>query len=330
MIAIVALIAGILIGSLLQWPSFNNDKLTGSVGRVDRYRNVQITENDILLRNEFLGEPQKQELYKNYLNYYYFRAMRTSAELNRATASARLVPEFRGTFLDYEEGLSGFANYLDASRTDILKALDVIVNIEAHSKAPVVEYLNQANNVIARMRQYDNVLIDFMIAIESFLAFNPETEFPGLADAHDMLVISLLESALVTQSKPLLKMLDKKALANNEEGIKELLMSVYLSDSFEQQFNFDVEKLGTGFTLDAVQLGTGFSNTSDYPGLGSAHTLASVLLFNEDNLGMLIASDVFLGGFNHFDVEQLGAINNFEQLGGIAITDAAMLHQMLR
>ncbi len=155
LIAIVALIVGILIGAVLQWPNFESDSLGGTIGRADRYRNVQITENDILLRNELLGDAEKQELYKSYLNYYYIRAMRTSAELNRAVASARMVPEFQGTFLDYSEGLSGFANYLDAARIDILKAIDVVVSLEDNPRVPVVEYLNQANNVIARIRQYD-------------------------------------------------------------------------------------------------------------------------------------------------------------------------------
>ena len=252
--AVIALVAGILIGATTSWPNLSGDDLQGTIGRVDRYRNVNMTEDDIALRNELLGEPEKQELYKNYLNYYYIKSMRIRAELEKATQAARMVPEFGGTLADYAESLNGFKLYLDRSRVDILRALELLINLNDNPKVPVIEYLNQANNVIARMNQFNTVMTDFMIAIETFMDTNPGKDFPGLADAHDLLAINLLESALITQNRPLLRFLDKKSLANEKEGLAELLSGEAYINSFRDQYNMDAEKLGAASSLSLIEV----------------------------------------------------------------------------
>lgn len=314
--AFIALVAGFFLGSFASWPNFGNDDLMGTIGRADRYRNVQMTENDIMLRNELLGDDEKQEQYKNYLNYYYFKVMRTRTELERATATARTVPEFGGTFSEYADNIDGFNTYLDVARTDILRAIELVVNLSEHPRVPVVEYLNQANNVIARLRQFDPVMVDLMIAIETFLDTHPDQDFPGLADAHDLLALNLMESALITQNRPMLKFLDKKTLVNEKEGVAELMSNESYINSFRDQYNMDVEKLGGSSSLGLIEIGHAidmndmekmgvfFSTASQtLDAVNSAEALDLIVILNSEKINLWSKQQL---GTGFTDVEKLG------------------------
>ncbi|MDP2236944.1 MAG: hypothetical protein Q8J88_10965, partial [Bacteroidales bacterium] len=64
LIAIAALVVGFLIGFSVNSIAPSSDDLAGSIGKVDRFRNVQITEDDILLRNEFVEDTAKRAQYE--------------------------------------------------------------------------------------------------------------------------------------------------------------------------------------------------------------------------------------------------------------------------
>lgn len=57
--AILALIAGIFIGLFLANFTSDDEHLGGTIGKVDRYRNVKVTEDDVLLRNELVDDTAK-------------------------------------------------------------------------------------------------------------------------------------------------------------------------------------------------------------------------------------------------------------------------------
>jgi hypothetical protein len=70
LIAIVALVVGFLIGFSIKSNVPSTDELAGSIGKVDRFRNVQITEEDIMLRNELVEDTAKRSQYEKYLLYH--------------------------------------------------------------------------------------------------------------------------------------------------------------------------------------------------------------------------------------------------------------------
>ena len=56
LVVIVSLAAGFLIGVLVDFPKTDNTELSGTIGRVQNYKNVKITEEDIELKNQLTSD----------------------------------------------------------------------------------------------------------------------------------------------------------------------------------------------------------------------------------------------------------------------------------
>ncbi|MDZ7740512.1 MAG: hypothetical protein U5Q03_01805 [Bacteroidota bacterium] len=83
-----------MIGIFVDIPTTDTNDLAGAIGKVERYRNVQITGDDILLRNELVEDSAKRELYGKYLSYYYYKALRTANDLDKILDKTKQVEEF--------------------------------------------------------------------------------------------------------------------------------------------------------------------------------------------------------------------------------------------
>lgn len=242
LIALVTLFIGFFLGMAFTSISPSGDNLSGTIGRVDRHRNVQITEDDIILRNEFVNNLDLRDQYVDYLNYFYIKAMRTSADLYHTMDNVATVDAFSDVYSQHQDALQQYSNFLEVARTDILQAIGALVNIEAKQQRPMVELINQANNAILRMRNNDRTLVDFMVAIDIFMEQH-DLFYDELADAHDLMAMSVVESAMAHRDKPLLSFLENKTMKNDEEGITKL-MSELRSTSRLQEYNLrDLEIL---------------------------------------------------------------------------------------
>ncbi len=285
---LAALAAGFLIGFSINNQAPENDDLAGSIGRVDRYRNIKITEDDIMLRNELMDDTEKRTQYGNYLMYYYYRSLKTSMDVEEVLKLSEQVDDFSNYHRPYAKALNSFSTYLESARQDLLRAVSLILDIENQSNVPVIKELNQAQNAISRIRNHDATLMNFMDAIGNYIHDHPDTLYTELMDAHDILVINLMQSALLTQNKPVLNYLEQKKLLNEGEELAEAISSSNL-ESFRSMVLLDGENLGIGNT---EQLGTEF-----LPDLEKLHVLfnteqlSSLSGGHPENLGMLISSE---------------------------------------
>ena len=98
LIAVIALVFGFLIGFSIKSNVPSTDELAGSIGKVDRFRNVQITEDDILLRNELVEDTAKRAQYEKYLLFNYYQALKTSSDVERVLAIATEEIDFEKLF----------------------------------------------------------------------------------------------------------------------------------------------------------------------------------------------------------------------------------------
>jgi uncharacterized protein YlxP (DUF503 family) len=108
---------------------------------------------------------------------------------------------------------------------------------------PVVTYLNQAQNAIARIRNHDAVLMNYMNAMATYIESNPESYLNDLKDAHDILALNVMHSAVLTQNKPVLTYLEKKKLMNEKDGMTELVAEAQMKAYMQDHFIMDVESL---------------------------------------------------------------------------------------
>ncbi len=244
---IIALLLGILVGIRLETFKGTNNQLAGTIGKVDRYRNVKVTQNDLLLRNELVEDSVKRLQYEKYLLIYYYQSLNTQNDLGHVLALTDSVPEFQKTYYPYSDALKTFSQFLELAREDILYALNVILDIDGQAEVPIIEYLNMAQNAIARIQAQNSVMLNYMNAIETFLQ-SEEILTQRLADAHDILYLNMLQAAIFTHNKPVLTYLDEMKLRNDKEGVKELMAETRVKSQLLGYYNEDVKKLKNHFS----------------------------------------------------------------------------------
>jgi hypothetical protein len=243
---IISLVLGFLVGTRLDYFEGTNKQLAGTIGKVERYRNVKVSQNDLLLRNELIEDSVKRLQYEKYLLIYYYQSLNTQNDLNHVLALTDSVPEFQKTYYPYSDALKTFSQFLEPAREDILYALNVILDIDGQAEVPIIEYLNMAQNAIARIQAQNGVLLNYMNAIETFLQ-SKEIFNQCLADAHDILYLNTLQAAIFTHNKPVLTYLDELKLRNDKEGVKKLMAESNVKSQLLGYYKDDAKKLKNHF-----------------------------------------------------------------------------------
>lgn len=295
-IALLALIIGFLAGYTVQHKDVQEEDLAGSIGKLDRYRNVKVTEDDLLLRNELIEDTLKRHQYQQYLMYYYYQALRTTSDAKQVLSRTTKVGEFNKTYYPYADALENFQQYVDHARNDILEALTLLVSLDDNTSLPVIGYLNQAQNAIARIQHHDGILLNYMNAIETFIDANPNTKFESLEEAHDLLYLNLASSAVLTQNKPVLSYLDKKQIIADKSKLKELSSDLTIN-AINQQFMQDVEILGIDFPCicNMEQLSSiMYSNMEQLNLVLGQEQLGQLLLLNEESMSLKLFNEQFI------------------------------------
>lgn len=310
LIVIAALVVGFLIGFSINNLPPADDDLAGSIGRVDRYRNVKMTEDDIMLRNELADDAEKRTQYGNYLMYYYYRSLKTSADVKQVLELSEQVAEFNNYHQPYANALSSFSTYLEAARQDLLRAVSLVLDIENQPNVPIIQELNQAQNAISRIRNHDAILMNFMDAIGNYVQQHPEAAIDELRDAHDILAINLMQSALLTQNKPVLSYLEDKQMLNETDDYTDAISSNSL-EAINNILLWDVENLGF---LNMEQLGTGFTlNMEKLHAFMNTEQLSGSIFFDAESLGAHIGNEENLQ-FVLGSMENMGLYFNSEMI----------------
>ncbi|TVR38921.1 MAG: hypothetical protein EA394_10200 [Bacteroidia bacterium] len=216
----VGLMAGITITS----PGMNLREAAGTIGRVDQYRNVRVTEADIELRNELLTNENMREAYRNYLSYEYASNIKMGEDIRFAIAASYDADIFHIINQRTIHGLEEYAEFLDNTRLRILEALGVISDLSDRDRVAIRTVLNNAGNALAQTQFRNGVLFDFMLGVERFFDTNPKAQFPNLAKAHDQLFSNILISTMINDNRPVLEHLLAKALMDEDGELAKLDM----------------------------------------------------------------------------------------------------------
>lgn len=307
-IAALALVVGIFLGiAVVNKSPGNTDSqvdyyemgkyLGGSIGKVDRYRNVKVTEDDIILRNELVEDSAKRNLYEKYLLYNYYQSLKTTSDVDVVLKKVSETPEFLKIYYPYIAAIESFKQYLEPAREDILFALNMIISLDSNAKVPVIGYMNQAQNAISRIQNHQNILLNLMNAITSFIDSNPEGKYWALEDAHDIISLNMTQAAILSQNKPVLNYLEKKKMYNDKEGSKELVAdnqlrmdamnAVVLSD-IQTLGIHNAEQLGVVIYTDVQQLGIYFSVENLSAIMAGNQEALNSLLLNMEGMGMVV------------------------------------------
>jgi hypothetical protein len=326
LVAIVSLAIGFLIGFVAKNDTPKTDNLAGSIGKVDRYRNVKVSEEDLMLRNELVTDTLKRMQYEKYLTYYYYQSLQTASDLKLVTEKTGSVSDFAVVNEPFIKSLTAYADYLEKARLDIFSSILLIKTMTVNENIPVIQNLNQAQNAISRIRTQETLLSNYMESIASFIDSNPDKKYDALEDAHDILVNNLVTSAVMTQNKPALKYLDHRKMMNDKEGMKQLAANNNAKVSLNDQVMNDLHQLNSVLLVGDQQ---------KLDAINSDNQLSAVLLNSQGELQVVILLDTQLSSFQN-DVEQLRdvlcdaslnmVINSEESL---RVTDVQSLNSMI-
>lgn len=262
-----ALVIGFLIGLVTEYPKVDKSSLSGTITKINNYRNAQESESVIEIQNELLTDTARLKSVQNYLNFFYITAARMEGEIQFAVKEANAIEAFKTTYQNQITNLNNYEKYLSSARTDLLLAISACKNLKETDPLVLNDLINQVNNIVAQINYKNRIVLDFMDAISTYSDINKNDDLQNLKTAYDLLTLNGVNIAKVTRDKSLLKSLVKKDLLSDRNDLKkvdqQIMNKMILQDidrlgqvlDSEKLNSWDAEKLCNEIILDAENLG---------------------------------------------------------------------------
>lgn len=302
---LLAFVIGMLLGLVLTNPGMNVIEAAGTIGKVDKYRNVNVTAEDIELRNDLITDESLKESYQNYLMVEYTSNVKMGDDIQFAVEAGRQTPGFNTLQVQTMRDLEEYVIFLDNARLQILEAIAALDDMDRKGHIAIRTVMNNAGNALAQTKYRGNILYAFLHDVEQFLHTAGKEDYPQLAKAHDLLFANLFFSGIMNGDSPGLKYLMKKERFTENEN---LAMDL---NSLEAIYFTDVERLNAIWAYDTQRL------------MYNLETVLECAFWFES-----ILQDTETPGSNYFDAEQLGVafLAVSEQLRGMEAGDFERLN----
>lgn len=315
-LAIVAtFIVGLLLGLFIEYPKVNQDEISGTIGKVSNYRNSKATEADIELQNDLKTDKKMQQSVSTYMTFYYTKSIEFGKTIVFAVEQAKADKAFAEKHVAQIEAVEKYAEFLAATRKDLLMATLVCQSVEASSPEMLRNAIAQANNIIAQMNHRNSTVISFIESLDAYILKTGRAANENLNRAHDLLVYNQIGSSVVTKDKVLMKYFNKKQLFAKETKIT----PVDIKGSMIK----DLETLNTVYYTDMEKLG--FCDKENLGLKSDTDELGLFMINDNEKLGFVIADMEILGSIIAFDAEKLGAGYTDKEKLGTGFTDTEKL-----
>ncbi|MFA5302648.1 MAG: hypothetical protein WC395_08185 [Bacteroidales bacterium] len=338
LVVVISLAAGFLTGVLVDFPKTENTQLSGTIGRVQNYKNVKITEEDIELKNQLTSDTLILKAIANYFNYYYVSAVSQGEKIRYTLDNVNPLKEFREFSGIVLTEFKNYGTFLENARKDLLLAAMVCKEPEDANPVMMRNAITQANNVISQMSYRKQAVLNFLENVEAFLQQEKGGNTQALAGIHLVLTMDQLTNAMALNDKMVIKYFEKKRLFTEE-------IQGSFSTDLKGIITSDMNSLGTGFTdktgienfpiiqdasligrqfiLGDAALGSILANMSE---LGyyviHSQTLANMQDLSLGSVMIIMDADGKLGSILDaqklglaMDAQKLGAVNDMDKLG---------------
>ena len=338
LVVLVSLAVGFFAGVLVDFPKTDNTELSGTIGRVQNYKNVKITEEDIELKNQLTSDTLILKAISNYFNYYYVSAVSQGEKIRYTLDNVNPLKEFREFSGIVLTEFKNYGTFLENARKDLLLAAMVCKEPEDANPVMMRNAITQANNVISQMSYRKQAVLNFLENVEAFLQQEKGGNTQALAGIHLVLTMDQLTNAMALNDKMVIKYFEKKRLFTEE-------IQGSFSTDLKGIITSDMNSLGTGFTdktgienfpiiqdasligrqfiLGDAALGSILANMSE---LGyyviHSQTLANMQDLSLGSVMIIMDADGKLGSILDaqklglaMDAQKLGAVNDMDKLG---------------
>ncbi len=350
LIIVISLVVGFLTGTLVDFPKTDNIQLSGTIGRVQNYKNVKITEEDIELKNDLVSDTVMLNALSAWFNYYYVSAVSQGDKIRYALDQIEpLEPykEYAGVVL---LDVAGYRTFLENSRTDLLLAVAMVKEPGEIHPVLLRNTIVQANNVISRMSHRKQSVLDLIDNMGSYLEAQGTDPDGTLAGVHAVLTMDQLANAMALNDKMVIQYFQKKKLftdeiqgsfgvdlkalvvedlsrlnAINDQSALNLLIILDKDNIGSSQIVSDAALIGRQFLLNETALQYYCSNMNELGYINSSSTLENMQDLSLGGIMFIMDAAGELGGF--FDKNKLGMVSDHQSLEGsrILITDVEKL-----
>lgn len=307
---LLALVAGFLIGISVNYPKIDSDELSGTVGKVNNYRNAKASEEDIRLRDQIVTDTLMASNIMKYMQLQYVKAVQLSAVLNQAAAEIEKEKNFKAKNPELLSSVEKFRTFLETSKPNFLLTVVACSNAKGINPVLLRHSVTRAKETIAQMNYGNNAVLNLISGLEQYITKEKSAD-KQIKLAHDLLVRNQVGNALVFQDKVLMKYFDKKVMFGS-------VMPATGGINIEESITKDMESLKGIEIEDSERLGACFRDQEKL-GFDSFEKLSS-MMNDISSLGMMDIEhlgiyDVEKLGVVVFDSEALGLVNDMEILG---------------
>ncbi|MFH0762182.1 MAG: hypothetical protein V2A67_11830 [Bacteroidota bacterium] len=322
------LVLGFLAGILLRGPRPDDQALTGTITKVDKYRNIKTSEAEIRLQKDLVSDSAGLQMLTRYITFHYLDAVKLSGDIVEAVEAANALEPFNASARSQIDALERFGLFLSSTRLYYVAALAAIRDPENTDAGMIRHSLNQVNNIISQKNYRTRVVLSFLEKTEAFTGSGSPDVHLRLRQAHDRLALDLVNTSVITGDKFLQKALDNKVLLADYRKL-----AWYDQRKIMKQVRQDVEKLGNMNDpekfqfLDAEKLGYIVIGDAEKKSIryGDAEKMAFAFL-DEERVGFVPPDAEKLGGLI-FDATKLDIFIDAAKMG--IIVDAGKYGSIL-
>lgn len=349
---LAALCIGFLIGISVNSSSPDRSNIAGSFGKVEKHRNIQMTEKDVLLRSELLSDSVQL---KNMLQGLVFFTLFTE-EVSHHIDSCVNVFQTHGMGADEAEAnllkdLSQYSEFIKNNNQTLQVTITMLNGFytgeSVDQSLDVEKNLRDFGSYVNRLSAMDSVLTASIVNFDDFMLQTDFQESKGeiakLKSIRDQLLANGIQLSGLLNDKDLAAVLLGYALESQEKFalLSEQQISAYRAGSRENlQSSSDLGLLAS-LLNSSTQVSANFnlSNTGDL-GVFYNSSQMQFFLFDRKNLNALESLDpglqnaykalAFLGSGTLNVVMSNYSIQNILQsqsLGSLSVSKLALLSQ---
>lgn len=357
-LAVIASLAiGFLIGIMVDIPKTDNTQVVGTIGKIQNYKNVKITEQDIQLKNELLADSVLLKAIGNYFNYYYVSAASQGDRIKYALKELNPEQEFKEFSGMTLAEFAGYGTFLENARKDLMLAIALCKFPNDVHPVLLRNAITQANNVIAQMSYRKQVVLNLIDNLDTFIGQKGKDVPVVLANVHAVLSCDQIINAVALNDKVVLKYFDRKKLHTTDikassladmQGSSSVLQGYIIHDAamLKDQMigsssslgidpiQLDQENLGL-LIEDAALIGTQFlldaGNLQGFIGSASelGYFVVGSMFQNLENIGIIYTNRDAAGEISLIstveDSQTLGTFMDAQSLGLLVFDNAETL-----
>jgi hypothetical protein len=214
-IGIIMLAAGFLAGIAVNNLIPGSENLAGTISKTESFRNIKITDDDLLLRNELVVDSSKSGQYQRFLLHHYIQAEKIASVVGRALEKTSEVEAFKKSQSTYALSFRSLGVAIEPARADIMRVLNLLASLKSNGNFPIIDYLNEAQNAILRIRVYENTAANFGADIASFISTHSDTTNVPMKEAYQILTNYFDQAEKTIKNRPYLNYRGQKILLSD-------------------------------------------------------------------------------------------------------------------